>query len=758
MMRGRMMRRSIMLRALCAIGALSALAAGLVGCGRSGTRSYYTLTYPIADGRFAESFDVTIRIKEVDLRESYRRSEIVLRPDRHELRYDRARRWSERPQKMITSLLVDHLRASNLVRQVDETMGQTPAEYTLSAEVEAIEEVQAGAQALARLSMSLRLVRFADDTVVWTYRFDARRPAGGIERNTTRSTVRALSGILQAQFDLALDDLALYLAEPTAPRLARNVEPVSAQPAPESDGGLRWTPDDPLNELPGLNADTTPMGVGFGAVFVPSLSGTRQEPPVAVYDARTGSVVAEGRPGARVVLPPGPYDVRFGTGTVSQQLASRIEVSDGRTVVVPPRWATLQVDVLDEQFVPFRGTYELIRMDNREDYGIGFGADEQLGEKLRVWALPPGLYKIIRSGGTYRDRTDFATVRLVAGEHSRFTLVLDDDTGEFLGAGEVDPAQTANRDKTWTVRGVVGGSVVFNDTEQAEQQQGRSYGASVFFDGALTYRKGAHLWHSRLELEEEQTQAPEDDFFTNDADRLFLHTIYTYVVVPWFGPYARVGAETSLLTRYQAISNPGYVCSPGPDGQVTGACSTVDGPDGPIVEVDRDEAELVDRLRLGGSFAPLQLREGTGGNFRVLRKRSIELDLRLGLGARQTLANGLRTYSDRISRDDPSPDDPERALAYYTYSLVDDTYVTGVEGTIVGFARPLPWVTVSTEFDGLLAFDQENSSFTWRNQISLRLASFASLNYRYNLTLDPAIIDETQTEHDVQLRFSYTLF
>ena len=52
-------------------------------------------------------------------------------------------------------------------------------------------------------------------------------------------------------------------------------------------------------------------------------------------------------------------------------------VDDGRTVIVPPTWATLQIDVVDEQFVPFRGTYELIRMDTREDYGVGFGADEQ---------------------------------------------------------------------------------------------------------------------------------------------------------------------------------------------------------------------------------------------------------------------------------------------------------------------------------------------------------------------------------------------
>lgn len=731
-----------------------------LGCARPAERSYYTLTYPVEQGRFEQAFPVTVRVKEVDLRESYRRSELVFRPDRHELRYNRSKRWSERPQKMITALITDQLRASNLVRQVHEQMSATPADYVLVGEVEAIEQVQAGDDALARLAMNLRLVRFSDDTVVWSYRFDARRPVGEIETGTTRATVRALSEMLQRNVDRALDDLAIYLGAPDTPRLAR-AEPAAPEALEVEPGVVIWKPDDPLNHLSGLHADPTPMGVGFGAIFVPALSGTEQEPPVAVYTAG-GSPVAEGRPGARIVLRPDTYEVRFGTGTFAQQIAVRARVDDGRTTVVPPTWATLQVDVVDEQFVPFRGTYELIRMDTREDYGLGFGADEQQGEKVRVWVLPPGLYKIIRSGGTYRDRTDFATVRLVPGEASRFTLVLDPDTGEFLGAGEVDPAQTADRDQTWVVRGVVGGSVVFNDAELAGEQRGRSYGASLFFDGSVTYRRDAHLWHTRLELEEEQTRAPEDDYFSNDADRLFLHTIYTYVVVPWFGPYARAGLETGLLSRYQAIGEPAYVCPPAPGGGLEAPCSTreVMGPDGPqtIVDVDRGATEPVDRLLLAGPFAPLQLREGTGGNFRVLRKRTIELDLRLGLGARQTLANGLRTYGDRQSRPDPSPEDPDRTLAWYTYSLVDDGYVTGVEGTVVGFARPLPWVTVSTEFDGLLAFDQENSSFTWRNQISLRLASFASLNYRYNLLLDPTIIDEIQTEHDVQLRFSYTLF
>lgn len=718
-------------RAALTLATLCLTALTLTACGAPTQRSYYTLTYPIQDGRFTDPRPVTIRVKEVDIRESYRRSELAFRPDRHELQYYTSRRWSERPQKMITALVTDQLRQSNLVRQVDEALGQTPPDYTLTGEVEAIEQVIGGDLAYARLAMNWRLIRYADDVVVWTYRFDRRRPVGPADGAATRGTVRAMSEILQRSFDAALDDLALYLQDPETPRLANNQPPpvvpgTEATPDPIADV-IRYDAESDLNDLVGLGQDDTPMGIGFGAVFVPSLSNSDREPLVAVYPPDGSGVIAEGRPGKRIVLPPGFYEVRHGAGGVEQQHSARVEVEEGRTTIIPPTWAALQVDVVDEQFVPFRGTYELIRMDTREDYGVGFGADEQQGERPRVWVLPPGLYKIIRAGGTYRDRVDFATVRLTAGEMTRFILVQDPDTEEFQGAGEVDPGATVAKDQAWTIRGVIGASLVFNQSDQVGVQEGETYGGSLFFDGAAIYRKDKNLWHTRLELEEEQTQAPEDDNFVNEADRLYFHTIYTYVVVPWFGPYARLGLETSLLDRDQAFEETA-------DRQVLDT-------DGNVIRTLPD----TDRVKLGGTFAPLRLFEGAGGNFRVLRRRNVELDLRLGIGARQTWANDLISYSTDSG----------------TFTAVEDSYITGVEGAVVGFVRLERWITFSTEFDGLMAFDRQDSTFTWRNQLNLRLASFISLALRYNMAFEPTLTesgDDLRTEKDVQLRFSYTLF
>jgi hypothetical protein len=82
----------------------------------------------------------------------------------------------------------------------------------------------------------------------------------------------------------------------------------------------------------------------------------------------------------------------------------------------------------------------------------------------------------------------------------------------------------------------------------------------------------------------------------------------------------------------------------------------------------------------------------------------------------------------------------------------------GPEGTLVGFFRLSRAVTISSEFDGLLPFNDAEKDFSWRNQISVRFTSFLSLSYRLNVEYEPLFDEELQVEHDVQVRFSYPLF
>lgn len=706
------------------------IALSLLACGRPAERAYYTLRYPAPAQQVATPHAKTIRVKPLTVRESYDRPELAIRRDLVELSYRRGRRWAERPHRMITSLLRDHVQRSGLAEHITEEIGQTPPDFTLTGEVHAIEQLVVGEESYsARLAMTLQLIDFQTDTVVWTYDFDERRPVGD---GLPRTTVRTHREILAEQFDRAIQDLDRHLQG--KPKPAPAVEAVTVQ----AGEGIIGPDERPENQLPQVANDATPIPVGRGAVFLPAFTNGTREPPVAVY--RGKKRVAEGRMGQRIVLEPGEYEVWLGSGTGQEQLQIKVHIAEGKTTVLPRTlWSGLMVNVVDNQFVPFRGAYELIRMETREDYGLGFGADQLQGEQLRVWIVPAGLYKIIRSGGTYRDRTDFATVRLQPGELSRFSLVVDPDTGQFLGAGEDDPSLVGDEAKSdWTLRGVLGGSADFNRGNQVGQLEGWNLGLAVFFDATAAWRHEKHQWVTRLELQEEQSRAPGTDFsdgsaFINQADRLFLHTIYTYNLLQWFGPYARAGMTTSIFDRHQYFDGDRVVDRLDGDGNV-------------------EETLMVagtDRVGVASAFAPTTLVQGAGGNFRILRRRNFELDFRVGLGGRQVIANGLYVFNDV---DDPTQND--------TLTPVDTTTLEGGEGTVIGLARLSRYLTIATEFEGFLPFSDGEEVFTWRNQVSLRLAQFASIVYRFNAFRDPNIDveDRIRTDQTLQLRFSYTLF
>lgn len=471
-----------------------------------------------------------------------------------------------------------------------------------------------------------------------------------------------------------------------------------------------------------LRDDTTVVPDGLGAIFIPSLGLGNRRPVISVWTKKT--LAAEGRPGRRIVLPPGKHEVRFGSAPERLLIKASVTVVAGQTAVVDAPWGAIQIDVVDPQFVPFRGTYELIDLRSREVVGLGFGADALLGERLRIWVLRPGIYKIVQPGGTYRDRVNFATVRLLPGEVIRYVLVQDPDTAEFKGAGQL--GNTISGDDTWVLRGLLGGDFLFLRSELASTERGWSIALNLFFDVTARMTLGQHRWLSRLELEEGQTRPPGTDRFRSLRDRLFVHTIYTYALVPWFGPYIRAGAETKVLPRTEEFDTP----------------RSINDANGDRIGDNLDRVDLAESF-----FAPIEIIEGAGGNLQVFRSRDIELDLRLGLGARQVIPRGARVL---VSASGPDRLIPLEAEAF-----------EGVETSAIGSARLTRWVTLSTEFDSLYAFQADRPFiFTWRNQINLRLASFASMAYRFNALRNEALTLESgvQTEHTVQLRFSYPLF
>ena len=710
---------------------LAGAALGLAACAQPSARHYYSLTYPGAKASYEKPFPHTVRVKELGISSTYAVDQLVFRRDVHEIQYYKDRRWTERPQQMVSDLVRKHLRHSGLVQQVTEKLREKPPDFVLEGEIEAIEELASDEDTShAHLALRLRLVRFGDDAVVWRYAFDERREVPG---GKGRSVVRAMSGLLEQQMNTVVEQLGRHFEA-----LARGESPPVQQPGPEAGvpkppralleiveaSLIRPDPKSPLLQHPQLLGDEAEMPAGKGAIFLPALSGPDREPPVAVLLG--DEVVAEGRMGGRVVVEPGVYEVRLGSGARSQQISAAVQVEEGRVTAVEPSWASLQIRVVDDRFIPFRGTYELISVAEREEFGIGFGADEEQGEQLRTWVLKPGLYKVIQSGGTYRDRTNFATVFVEPGKLTRFVLVQDKETGDFRGAGVVAEEDDAGVVVgKWKSQAIVGGDFKLGRTNETGVD-GWNIDLGFYLDAMVRYLDEPNFFLTRLELEEGVLRTASSDRFEPTVDRLYLHSIYIYQLSRLFGPYARAGLETKLLPRFKSFEAPTDV---------------------EVVDESGDTLELLEDtalVRLGSPFSPLQLKQGLGGNFRLLRTLAIDLDVRMGLGARQYWSNDERVYEPAANR----------------VKRVSDYQLEGFEGAVVGIARLSRWVVLGTELDGLVPFRQSgNFVLTWRSQVSLRLVSFASLNYQLNVTRDPnrRAGEMTVWEQLFQLRFSYGL-
>lgn len=712
-------------------GVLIPILLGAAACAPPPQRHYYTLTGNFPATRFEKPFPVKLLIRDLEVRRSYHREELVIRTDAHELTYSKARRWSEPLPRMLGNLVREQVRRSGLTADIQDDDATATPDYVFGGEVEAVEQLDAGRDRYAHLIVTFKIWRPNDDAELWSFHADGKRPVSG---NSARSTVRVMSELFADQVDQALVDLGRFLTDPSAPRPPAS-EPTATPAAEVATEPDRIGPDIRTRDVPQLQHDDTPIPVGMGAIFVPTLSDGEREPRIVVY--QRDHEVAEGQHGQRIAVAPGEYDVHLGSGAVDQQISIPVRVVEAKTTVLPEKWAALEVAVVNETFIPIRGTYELINMSSRDTMGLGFGADETLGEVTRVWVLQPGLYKLIRAGGTYRDRTNFATVRLEAGKLTRFTLVQEELDGSFKGAGENDPvvgdviaSSEEDARRPWELRALLGGSLNFNNSNEVGAPKGWQLSFAVFFDGQARYAVGPHVWLTRLELEESQTRVLSQDYFQSNSDRVYLNSVYTYQLLPWFGPYARVGAETKLLPRSQILATPRDVV-------------VVDSNGAPVRTLTQ-----ATRIELGALWAPTQLKEGAGANFRVLRRSFAELDLRFGFGARQTIANDLFVYQDQT--------DGTGLLI-----PVDDSSLFGLETTLVGIGRISTFMSITTEFDGLAPVAGGSGLvFTWRNQVTLRLLSFLSLNYRFNATRDPSlgIGSEVMTEHDVQFRFSWVIF
>ncbi|MBN1945322.1 MAG: hypothetical protein JW797_06565 [Bradymonadales bacterium] len=475
-----------------------------------------------------------------------------------------------------------------------------------------------------------------------------------------------------------------------------------------------------------LAADPTLVPPGMGAIFVPTMTDPTREPEFIVF--RDRHRVASGSTGRRLVVEPGDYLVHVGSGALSQMVSVEVAVPPDRTVVVPVEWAGLVLEVVDENNIPHRGSYELIRATDRELYGIGFGADTLQGERLRTWLLPPGLYRIVRPGSNYRARVDFSTVHLLAAGLAHYKLVLDPETGELRGAGVVSAEEFASPVglTDWSKQILLGFNAGFAQSNNlAGQDDELILTGELFVDTMVGFDDGANAFIAILEIEEGAEGEPVP--FQVAQDRIRLDLLYSYFFHERFGPYVRFGALAAVFPSEVTAEEDMTIRRLLADGTTQDELVAADDP-----------------YRTGGPLPSVALREGIGANLRLLGTTWITTHLRLGVGFRQSFFNQFFTEDD-----DPLTTELE-------LDEVEDFTKAGLEAVLTSDLRLTRFLTYNTDLEVFADFEAfDHPDLDWRNRLSFRLASFVALDYSLDLLLEQEVTDELQLSQDVLLRFSW---
>ena len=478
-----------------------------------------------------------------------------------------------------------------------------------------------------------------------------------------------------------------------------------------------------------LMKDPTLMPMGKGLVFVPAMTDPLGEPLYSVQ--QNGDLVGESMTAHCFPVLPGVYEVRLGSGNIEQMIRRVVEVQEGHTTVLLPNWSGLIVDVVDETRSPVKESYELFNQHTQENYGIGKGVDEELGEQLTTWILEPGLYKIVKPGQNINTAANFASVRLLPGELVKYALVVHSESGNFIGFGEVTQRATKLAAlRNWTVQSEIGGNVTANTLLKHLLKKAKnidvgdeddSYAISGQWRNDLRYSSGRQYAIVRL-IAEEGLSKEGGLPVQNLIDDIDFRATYIFRFSERFGPYVRSASSSKAFAERRRFR------------ERQDLIVKLDAA-GDTVEVQRN----VSQIKLSPPFFPLELKEGIGARLVLFKSFHLNVDYRAGYGARQYYVRDSYELEDNVLK--PRQGSTSR----------------GVEMLLGADALISRYLTLTSEFDMLMPRRESDSwEYDLNNRCRIHISKYVSFDIIAELSKKPNV-KELRYEEQVLLRFSFLL-
>jgi len=500
-----------------------------------------------------------------------------------------------------------------------------------------------------------------------------------------------------------------------------------------------------------MASEKTSVPMGKGGIFVPRLTQANDEPDVEIMTT-DGVSVKTGEPGQTFSVEPGSYYVFIGSGSHRQRMVRQVDVLESKTTPVMPDWSGLNIETVDSTTIAFRGEYELLRIDEFEPFGRGFGADPELGEKTKTWILKPGTYKILGRGEGYNTLKNFITVRLMPGELTNVLLVERQTDMAIISGGTVNINQGTRITSNWKYGANIGGNLQFSDEIDRHASPKRSSLNSVVSLRTslwLRYNKMPIEWESNILLDEGLNLSERNfkDLITAPDDFRVI-SLFIWRLLSWVGPYGRTELRTNLLpSRIPRDETKYSFC-------VLNEDSTI------------NYFDTSSSFQSKRSFCPLKVDLDAGANLDVINFRWIELKLRGGVGSSlNDFPYRYENKPDSIARFSPTVVDSDKVKSSMVMLPIraTQTFEFGPQGSATGNLRLGKFGTAGGEIRVFAPVVPElrftHPDFDLTATLSWRLARSTTLDYDYTYTLkQPNDIDarEDYSTHKFYLRFSFT--
>lgn len=307
------------------------------------------------------------------------------------------------------------------------------------------------------------------------------------------------------------------------------------------------------------------------------------------------------------------------------------------------------------------------------------------------------------------------------------------------------------RETGWYPKLRIGGSAALNYNKDVNGiTNGTAFTFGVFIKGALDGIYKNLEWQNKLDIEHQQTKTPNIDSFIKSADLLDFSTLLLFRIpkVEWLGPYARFRLQTSIFPGYYTAED---------DTIVRFFKSGTDIDDKPLTSIIRaSEVAAQESIKMSSAFEPILLSEAVGIFMNPYTSDPFTIDIKVGAAGQHLLMRDGYVAFDNDDKDE-----------YYDVIQLKTTHSAGIEGAIElkgVFVSQVNWSILGGIYYPFAVSDDQDLSGTKlihadvTGKISVKIASWASLDYTLNAKLAPFVTTKWQISNTLLFNMGFDIF